>query len=112
MKKYILGYVVGLIYPSDGMEWLTHKEHWCSLNPFKKDSHPTLYTTPDKARAVAEKLAKLQPRYEWFYRVYWVEVPNPDPAYHQKHYGKLVELPESADHGRITVWTPALETVQ
>lgn len=77
-KKYIMGYVVGIIY-SDGFEWLTRGNNLVSLRDGTKESNATLYSTPEAAAKKAVALAKTV-NHPVFYRIYTYSTPNPENA--------------------------------
>jgi hypothetical protein len=77
-QNYLMGYVIGCIY-HDGSEWLTHGNDWTSLNPNRKEYHPTLYPTAEDARKKALQLKKNRD-FQWFYRGYIYSTPNPENA--------------------------------
>lgn len=57
-QKFVSGWVIGTIYPTDDGEWLFHKKQLCSHNQDRKESRPTVYETQEKARKVAEQMLK------------------------------------------------------
>ncbi len=76
MKKYLLGYVVGCIYPPDGGEWLFIGDRLVGWKGNRREN-PTIYPTADKARRRAEKLAARAGDWPVFYRPYFLESSKP-----------------------------------
>lgn len=78
-KLYLLGYVVGCIYPGDDGEWLFKDKlgNLCGWNGLKQDK-AMIHATPEKAKKVAEAhLAAVKSSWQLFYRPYLLESPRP-----------------------------------
>ena len=76
-----MGYVVGYLYPSDGLEWLCcSKDGQCCSSDYRKpEYHPLAHKIEATAKALAEKLS-LTSAWQVFYRPYLYATDNPKYA--------------------------------
>ena len=74
--NYLLGYVVGCIYPHDGGEWLFIKDRLVGWRGNRREN-ATIYETTDAARRQAERLAESAGDWPVFYRPYFLESSRP-----------------------------------
>ncbi len=83
MKRYLLGYVAGIVY-YDGSEWLLTKSgQWCSNWPRTKESESHVWATEAQAVIVANKHRASQGKgksFPVFTRPYCYETNNPENA--------------------------------
>ena len=79
-KRYLLGYVAGIIYHGGGEWLLTKGGQWSSSHPSRKEDDFHVWPTKDAAMTVALAGEARGGQFPHFVRAYSYETPNPETA--------------------------------